>query len=73
MKDADPYTTVTEHQHRRPLKRDFEGKTIKRFQRSADNIWRFWFTDGTAVAIQSELFHPGITCMELCEVCANAE
>jgi hypothetical protein len=58
------------HQHRRPKKPDFEGKTIKRFARTADNIWKFWFTDGTAFAIQSELFH-GLTCMELCEICVR--
>ena len=62
-------TIPTEHEHRRPTKRDFEGKTIKRFVRTADNVWRFWFTDGTAFAIQSEIFHPGIACMEVCDVC----
>lgn len=60
----------TEHRHRRPMKRDFEGKTIKRFQRSADNVYRFWFTDGSAFAIQSELFH-GLPLMEICEVCVK--
>jgi hypothetical protein len=43
--------TQTAHKHRRPTKRDFEGKTIKRFSRTADNIWRFWFTDGSSFAI----------------------
>jgi hypothetical protein len=60
-----------EHVHRRPKKRDFEGKTITRFHRSADNIWRIWFTDGTAFGIQSEIFYPGLACMELCDVCAK--
>lgn len=63
-------TTQSEHVHRRPKKRDFEGKTVKRFQRTADNVWRIWFTDGTAFAIQSETFH-GLACMELCEVCTK--
>lgn len=52
--------TQTAHKHRRPTKRDFEGKTIKRFSRTADNIWRFWFTDGSSFAIQSDLFY-GLT------------
>ena len=61
-----------EHIHRRPKKIDFEGKTIRRFQRSADNIWRFWFTDGTAFAIQSDSFGPyGLACMEVCDVCVD--
>lgn len=59
-----------EHIHRRPAKRDFEGKTVKRFKRDADNVWRIWFTDGTAFAIQSDLFH-GLACMELCDVCVG--
>ena len=64
--------TTVGHIHRRPRKRDFEGKTIGRFERSADNMWRIWFTDGTAFAIQSDSFGPyGLACMELCEVCAN--
>ncbi len=73
MKNAESNTTPIEHIHRRAKKRDFEGKTIKRFQGSADNVWRFWFTDGTSLAIQSEVFYPGIACMELCEVCANVD
>lgn len=59
---------LVEHKHRRPKKRDFEGKTVKRFSRTADNVWRIWFTDGSAFAIQSDLFH-GLPCMELCDVC----
>jgi hypothetical protein len=61
--------TVSIHSHRRPKKRDFVGKTVQRFDRAADNVWRIWFTDGTAFAIQSEVFHD-IACMEICEVCA---
>jgi hypothetical protein len=58
----------SEHRHRRPRKKDFEGKTIKRFVRTADNIWKFWFLDGSSFAIQSDL-HYGLAVMELCDVC----
>lgn len=61
--------TIEQHVHRRPTKKDFEGKTVKRFVRSADNVWKLYFTDGTAFAIQSDLFH-GLACMEVCDVCA---
>lgn len=65
-------TDLAGHIHRRPTKRDFEGKTIKRFIRSGDNVWRLWFTDGTAFAIQSDSFGPyGLACMEVCDVCAR--
>jgi hypothetical protein len=60
-----------EHIHRRPKKHDFQGKTIKRFVRSGDNIWRFWFTDGTAFAIQSDIFYGGLACMEICDQCVT--
>lgn len=60
---------VIEHVHRRPTKRDFEGRTVKRFVRSADNIWKFYFTEGPPLAIQSDLFS-GLACMEVCNVCA---
>ncbi len=56
------------HEHRRPEVADFQGKTVKRFELDADNIWRFWFTDGTAFAIQCESSN-GIPYMELCDVC----
>jgi hypothetical protein len=65
---TDETTQIDDHQHRRPVRKDLEGKTIKKFRPEADNIWRFWFTDGTAFAIQSENFS-GLACMELCEVC----
>jgi hypothetical protein len=61
---------IIEHVHRRARKNDFEGKTVRRFSPTADNIWRFWFTDGTAFAIQSENFS-GIACMELCDECVR--
>ena len=68
---ADKTAVAERHVHRRPKKADFEGKTIKRFKRDADNHWRIWFTDGTGFAIQSELFS-GLPCMELCDVCIDA-
>jgi hypothetical protein len=61
-----------DHIHRRPTKRDFQGKTIKRFVRSADNLWKFWFTDGSAFAIQSDNFGAyGLACMEVCDQCVG--
>jgi hypothetical protein len=57
------------HKHRRPKKIDFEGKTVKRFICTADNVWKFYFTDGSEFAIQSEL-HFGLPIMELCETCS---
>jgi hypothetical protein len=65
---SDAAEIIDTHTHRKPMKKDFEGKTIKKFSRSADNIWRFWFTDGTAFAIQSEVYC-GVAIMELCEEC----
>lgn len=59
-----------EHVHRRPRKKDFEGKTILRFKKSADNVWRLWFTDGTAFAIQCEATG-GLPYMEVCEACIS--
>ena len=62
--------------HRRPRRSDFAGKTIKRVDSSADNIWRFHFTDGSAVAIESEIFSAGgsygsgLACMFICDECA---
>lgn len=63
---------TTIHEHRNPEKSDFEGKTVARFEPDADNVWRFWFTDGTAFAIQSESTN-GIGYMELCNVCVECE
>lgn len=63
---------MSEHIHRRPTKKDFEGKTIKRFVRRGDNVWEFWFTDGSAFAIQSDTFgRSGFACMEICDVCVK--
>lgn len=70
-RDPTPETTRTApHRHRRARKADFEGKTVKLFRPSADNIWRIWFTDGTSFAIQAEQIG-GIPFMELCNVCVE--
>lgn len=61
---------MAEHEHRRPVKKDFQGKTISKFVRTADNIWHLKFTDGSAFAIQSEL-HYGLAILEICEVCGR--
>jgi hypothetical protein len=61
-----------DHQHRLPTSADFVGKTVARFDGDTSNIWRFWFTDGSAVAIQCETFGPyQIPGMELCDVCVE--
>ena len=60
------------HVHRRPKKKDFEGKKIVKFILQADNIWKFQFEDGSRLAIQSDfLGHHGLPCMELCEECGQ--
>lgn len=59
---------------RNPRKRDFVGKTIKRIDTSACNIWRFLFTDGTAIAIEAECHSTGygyLPVMQVCEECAE--
>ena len=61
------------HVHRRPKKKDFEGKKITKFILQADNIWQFQFEDGSRVAIQSDNFGThGLACMALCEECGKA-
>lgn len=62
-----------DHVHRKPRRRDFEGKTVAKFRSDADNVWRIWFTDGTAFAIQCDMSFGsyGIPFMELCDVCAQ--
>lgn len=64
---------MSEHIHRRPTKSDFVGKTVARFEPDADNIWRLWFTDGTAFAIQCEIGSFGIPYMEVCNACVELE
>lgn len=60
---------LVEHRHRRPTASDFQGKTIIKFSKTADNIWKFWFSDGSKLAIQCDLHH-GLAVMVLCEECA---
>ncbi len=55
------------------LPSDFVGKTIKRVDTSACNIWRFFFTDGSAIAIEADLFWTpagSLPQMQVCEECA---
>lgn len=53
--------------------KDFEGKTIKKLEADAVNIIRFHFTDGTAIAIETEGFGGGLVGMVSCTVCAPSE
>jgi hypothetical protein len=55
---------------RDPKKTDFVGKTITRIDTRACNVWRFYFADGTAIAIEADLQYPGIPVMQVCEECA---
>ena len=59
--------------NRKPRKSDFVGKTIKSVNISACNIWTFYFTDGSAIAIEAEVFHPGFAAMEVCRACVQPE
>jgi hypothetical protein len=56
---------------RDPLPADFVGKTIQRIDTTACNVWRFYFTDGTAIAIEAEVEHDGIPVMQVCAECAR--
>lgn len=40
--------------HRRVRPRDFVGKTVAHIDARAVNIIRFWFTDGTSIALEHE-------------------
>lgn len=55
---------------RDPVPEDFVGKTITEFDGRAINIWRFGFSDGTAIAIEIEAFGGGLYGMVVCEECA---
>lgn len=52
--------------HRDVKRKDFEGKTIKRIDCRAVNIFRFYFTDGSSIAIEAEG-----DMMVACETCAS--
>lgn len=49
--------------------KDFEGKTIKKLEADAINIIRFYFTDGTSIAIEVEGFGGGLMGMVTCDAC----
>jgi hypothetical protein len=57
---------------RDPVQADFVGKTIAAFDSLACNVWRFAFTDGTAIAIEAETFgQHNLPMMVVCEECAE--
>ena len=45
---------------RDPTPADFVGKTITEFDGSAINVWRFGFSDGSAIAVTVEPFGSGL-------------
>lgn len=49
---------------------DFVGKTITGFDGSSWNIWRFQFSDGTAIAIEAENNHVCGAGLQICDECA---
>lgn len=56
---------------RDPVAADFVGKTIVAFEADSVNVWRFKFSDGTAIAIEADLFgYPSLPCMQVCDECA---
>lgn len=55
---------------RDPLPSDFIGKTITAFDGESINVWRFAFSDGTAIAIEVEGFGAAGYGMVVCEECA---
>lgn len=59
--------------HRDPTPEDFIGKTITSFDGECINIWRFGFSDGTAVAIEVESFGQAGPGMVVCDECAETE
>lgn len=50
----------------------FEGRTIERMEAEAINIVRFFFTDGTATALEIEGFGNGLVGIVQCQECAKA-
>jgi len=44
----------------RRVSRKFKGKTIKRVDTTACNMWIFYFTDGTEAAIETEAVGHGL-------------
>lgn len=56
---------------RRPRRADFVGKTIDRIDTRACNVWRLFFADGSAIAIEVAAVAPGVYGMLVCEECAK--
>lgn len=57
---------------RDPQPDDFIGKTITAVDTSACNVWRFRFTDGSAIAIKAEVMdtrYGGVPVMQVCSEC----
>lgn len=59
--------------HRDPKRKDFVGKKIVRCDVSCVNIWRFWFDDGSAIAIEVEAVGSGIYGMVVCDECVRGK
>lgn len=57
--------------HRDIDPKDFEGKTIQKLEADAVNIIRFYFTDGTSIAIETEGFGGGLVGMVSCTSCVD--
>lgn len=58
---------------RDPIRSDFLGKKIIDWDFGASNVWRFFFDDGTAIAIEADVFstqYGGIPVMQVCVECA---
>jgi hypothetical protein len=53
--------------------KDFVGKTVARVDAEAVNIATFFFTDGTAVAIETEHITHGIHGMIVCDECVSED
>ena len=53
-----------------PRKKDFVGRTIKRVDSSACNIWRFEFEDGGSVALEVDALGHGLYGLVVCDECA---
>jgi hypothetical protein len=64
-----PQTTDAGERDARPD--DFVGKLIVNIDTRACNVWRFFFSDGTAIAIEADVWGPGLPIMQVCEECAR--
>lgn len=61
---------------RDPVDSDFVGKTIEKIDTESANVWRFYFADGSAIAIEADVQwtpYGGIPVMQVCEECAKPE